>query len=87
MTLLWSKGLNNSVTMVCPPIRGDSLNRKKSRPNSRIKPRMYVMRSIMKEKAAFCKVELRKISSVACGFSSITIHYFVNRITEVYVFQ
>ena len=28
----------------------------------------------------------RKISSAACGFSSIKIHYSVTRINEVYVF-
>ena len=30
---------------------------------------------------------VRKISSVACGFSSVKIHYSVNRINEVYVFS
>ena len=61
---------------------------RKSRPNSRIKPRMYVKRSIMCEKRYFVKSGLagvRKISSVACGFSSIKIHYSVNRINEVNV--
>ena len=61
---------------------------RKSRPNSRIKPRMYVKRSIMCEKRYFVKSDLagvRKISSVACGFSSIKIHYSVNRINEVNV--
>ena len=53
-------------------------------PNLRIKPRMYVRRSIIYEKAAF--VLLRKISSVACGFSSIKMHYSLNRINGVYVF-
>ena len=32
--------------------RGEPIG--KSRPNSRIKPRMYLRRSIMYEKAAFC---------------------------------
>ena len=41
----------------------------------------------MYDKAAFCWPEgVRKISSVACGFSSVKIHYAVNRINEVYVF-
>ena len=56
----------------------------KIRPNSRIKPWVYVRRSIMYEKAAFCLAgtRIRKISSVSCGFSSIKIHYSVNRINE-----
>ena len=29
---------------------------------------------------------VRRMSSVTCGFSSIKIHYSVNRINEVYVF-
>ena len=39
-------------------------------------------------KAAFCWPELafRKMCSVACGFSSVNIHYSVNRINEVHVF-
>ena len=53
----------------------------KSRPNSIIKLLMYVMRSIMYVKAA---TGVRKISSVAFGFSSIIIHYSVNRLNEVY---
>ena len=52
--------------------------------DSRVKPRMYVRRSTMYEKAAFL---VRKISCVACGFSFIKIHYSVNRINEVYVFS
>ena len=40
----------------------------KSRPNLRIKPRMYVRRSIMYEKSYFllARAGVRKISSVAC---------------------
>ena len=37
----------------------------------------------MYEKAAFCL--LVKLILVACGFSSIEVHYSVNRINEVYV--
>ena len=51
---------------------------------NQIKPWMYVRRS-----AVLCMKKLhfvRKISSVACGFSCIKIHYSVNRINEVYVF-
>ena len=29
---------------------------------------------------------VRKNSSAACGFSSVKIYYYVNRISEVYVF-
>ena len=45
----------------------------KSRPNSRIKPRTYVRRSIMYDKAVFslAGTGARKIKSVACGFSSV----------------
>ena len=47
----------------------------KSRPNSRIKPRMYmyVRRSIMYDKAVFllAGAGARKTKSVACGFSSV----------------
>ena len=41
---------------------------------------------MMYEKAAFCYVagtDVRKISSVACGFSSFKIHRSANRINEV----
>ena len=43
----------------------------------------------MYEEAAFCWPEtgVRKISSVACGFSSVKIHDSVKRINEVYVFS
>ena len=58
---------------------------------SRIKPPMYmyVRRSTMYEKAAFlfAGTGVRKISSVAYGFSSIKIHYSVNTINEVYVYS
>ena len=53
-----------------------------------IKPRMYGRRSTMYmyEKAAFCYVAgtgVRKISTVACGFSSLKFHRYANRINEV----
>ena len=55
--------------------------------NSRIMPRMYVMRSTMYENAAFYQQELTlgNISIVACGFSPIKLHYSDNpkRINEV----
>ena len=57
------------------------------RPNSRTKPWMYVRRSIMYEKnscISLAEAGVRNISSVVCGFSSIKIHYSVNRIYEVY---
>ena len=62
----------------------------KSRPDSRIKPPVYVSvrRNIMYEKAAFLAGNgVRKISSVACCFSSIKTQYSVHRIKEVCVFN
>ena len=44
---------------------------------------MCVRRSINFEKTG---TGIRKISSIACGFSSFKIHYSVNKINEVYVF-
>ena len=59
---------------------------------NRIRPQVYVRRitrSTMYEKASFVsRNDIRKISSVACVFSPITIHYFdylkrfINRINE-----
>ena len=49
-----------------------------SRPNLRIKPRMYVRRSIMYAKAVFLLAGAgAKIKSVACGFSSIYSCYII----------
>ena len=41
----------------------------------------------MKKVHLLAGTRIRKISSVAFGFSSIKIHYSVNRINEVYVFM
>ena len=45
-----------------------SLSMGKARPNSRIKPQIYVRHSIMYENAAFCQTEM---CSKASGFSPI----------------
>ena len=56
----------------------------KSQPNSRIKPRMYVRRSFMVEKSCIllARTGVRKISSIEYVFSSIKIHYSINRMNE-----
>ena len=78
---------------------GGNTRQQSGKSENRIKPRVYVRRithSTMFEKAFFAillaETGVRKISSVACGFSPIKIHYFddpkrfINRINEVYVF-
>ena len=62
----------------------------KSLPNSRIKPRMHVRRSIKYEKLHFfARTGVMKTSTVACGFTPIKIHYsdYPKRINEVYVWR
>ena len=48
---------------------------------------MYVRRRTMYEKNSIllAGTGVKKIRYVACGFSSVKIHYYVNRINEVYV--
>ena len=40
-----------------------------------------------KELYFVAETDVRKINYVACDFSSIKIHYSVNRINEIYVFS
>ena len=76
-----------NATLVCLAYALTILcNRKKTRPNLKIRSWMYIRRNIMYEKAAFCHIfGVRKSNSVACRFSSINVHYSVYRLNEVYV--